>query len=101
MEAREFLINKMQWSIEQFDEVDWDCLNDAMANKADMYKVWLSKQHTGHYGTRIQVGYYSGALDGDISCPNCGMKEVASHLDVFLDEDKTQLFKEMTDDFEQ
>ena len=76
-----------------------------MDNKPDMYKVWLSKQHTGHCGTQAQVAYYSGLKEhkisaSDVSCPNCGMKETAAHLCVCPNEDRTRLLKEMVEDFE-
>ena len=75
-----------------------------MNSKPDMYKVWLSKQHTGHCGTRAQVAYYSGLTendirDSDVSCPNCGMKETAAHLCVCPNKDRTRLL-EMVEDFE-
>ena len=100
-QAREFLTRQKKWTTEQFDEVDWDRLTETMENKPDMYKVWLSKQHTGHCGTRVQTAHYSGITDGDISCPNCGMRETAAHLCVCPDEGRTRLLKEMVSDLEQ
>ncbi len=34
-----------KWSNECFDAVDWEHLDLALMNKADMYKLWRSKQH--------------------------------------------------------
>ena len=104
-EAKEFLTTEKKWSEEQFEEVDWDWLTETIEKKPDMYKVWLSKQHTGHCGTRAQVAYYSGLKEheissNDVGCPNCGMKETAAHLCVCPNEDRTRLLKEMVDDFE-
>ena len=36
-----------KWSEEQFEEVDWDMLDATLEKKPEMYKTWLSKQHTG------------------------------------------------------
>lgn len=58
--AEEFLINECKWSPEQFNEVDWDMLDAALEKKPDGHKIWLSKQHTGFCGTRLQVSYYKG-----------------------------------------
>jgi hypothetical protein len=62
--ARKYLASrpKDKWSNECFDAVDWEHLDLALKNKADMYKVWQSKQHLGFRGTRVQVGCYSGEL---------------------------------------
>ena len=57
-QAKEYLTKEKNWLEEQFEEVDWDWLTKTMDNKPDMYKVWLSKQHTGHCGTRVQVAHY-------------------------------------------
>ena len=62
-----------------------------MANKEDMYKIWISKQYTEHYGIQVQAGYYIGTTDGEVNCPNCGMKEKAEHLCICPDEDRTQI----------
>ena len=58
--AKEFLINECKWTSEQFDEVDWNMLDVTLEKKPDGYKMWLSKQHTGVCGTRLQVSYYKG-----------------------------------------
>jgi hypothetical protein len=64
----------------QFDKIDWDHLHIEMNKKPGGYKMWLFKQHTGHCGTQVKVGYYSGSINGDINCPNCGKKDSAAHL---------------------
>ena len=56
--AKYFLMKECKWSEEQFEEVDWDMLDSTLAKKPDGYKTWLSKQHTGFCGTRLQVSYY-------------------------------------------
>ena len=63
-----------KWPTERFDTVDWEHLDLlALKNKADMYRIWRSKQHSGFCGTtRVQVGQYSGELSPDERCPNCG-----------------------------
>ena len=45
-EARKHYMNhkKDKWTAEQFQAVDWEHLELAMKGKADMYKVWRSKQ---------------------------------------------------------
>jgi hypothetical protein len=61
-----------KWSTERFDAVDWEHLDLALKNKADMYRIWRSKQHSGYCGTRVQVGRYLGNPFPDERCPNCG-----------------------------
>ncbi len=110
-EAKNYLCTEEGWTIEQFNEVDWDWLDASLESKPDMYKLWLSKQHTGFCGTRTQVAYYNNeykkdkatkatTFTGDISCPNCGEAETAAHLCVCPCEDRTRLLVEMTDDLE-
>jgi hypothetical protein len=72
--ARKYLATckKDKWSNERFDVLDWEHLDLALKNKADMYRMWWSKQHLGFCGTRVQVGRYSGELLPDERCPNCG-----------------------------
>ena len=62
--------------------------------------MWLSKQCTGHCGIRVMVGYYSGQLNGDVSCPNCEGKETAAHLCLCLDEDRTRLLSDNANELE-
>jgi hypothetical protein len=49
-----------KWPNECFNEVDWEHLELALKNKADMYKVWRSKQTSGFCGTPVMVRMYSG-----------------------------------------
>jgi hypothetical protein len=65
-----------------------------------MYKVWRSKQNFAFCGTRVQVGLYSGTTLPDKRCPNCGRKEMADHLLLCSNEDRTQLFVKSTDELE-
>ena len=37
------LAKKDKWSNKRFDVVDWEDLDLALKNKADMYKMWRSK----------------------------------------------------------
>ncbi len=91
---------KDKWSNEYFNAVDWEHLDLALKNKADMYKLWRSKQHLGFCGTRLQVGRYFGKLFPDKRCPNCGRRETAAHLMLCPDDDRTRLlidnFDELT-----
>lgn len=95
--ARDHLTSSENWSDEKCNEVGWDFLHSAMEKKLDGYKIWLSKQHTRHCRTQVQVGYYSGNPDGDVSCPNCGAKETAAHLCLCPNEDRVRLFTEGVD----
>ncbi len=52
-EANKLLVCSQKWTEEQFEEVKWDWLDAMMENKADMYKVLLSKKHTGHCSTKF------------------------------------------------
>ena len=56
---------KYTWTNKQFDQVDWENLELALKNKADMYKVWRSKQTSGFCGTRVKVGMYTGETNPD------------------------------------
>ena len=51
--ARNYLRTQTKdtWTNKQFDQVDWENLELALQNKADMYKVWRSKQTSGFCGT--------------------------------------------------
>ena len=98
--AKEFLINECKWSKEQFEEVDWDMLDATLEKKPDMYKMWLSKQHTGFCGTRLQVSYYKGLNGEQSGCPNCGRTETAAHLCLCPDKDRTRLFLESTEELD-
>jgi hypothetical protein len=53
--ARNYLRNRTRtrdkWPNKRFDKVDWECLEQALKNKADMYKIWWSKQTSGFCGT--------------------------------------------------
>ena len=71
-----------------------------MEKKPEGYKSWLSKQHTGVCGTRVQVGYYSGIDETEVGCPNCGERENSKHLYQCPDEDRTAYLKEKTDELE-
>jgi hypothetical protein len=80
-----------------FDEVDWEHLKQALKNKANMYKIWQSKQTSGFCGTRAKVGMYSGELVPDKRCPNCGRQEMAAHLMLCPDNNRTRLLIENVD----
>ncbi len=77
------------WPQAQFDEVDWEHLDLAMMSKSDMYKIWRSKQHMGFCGTRVQVGKYLGLECPDEKCPNCGRREMAEHILICPNKDRT------------
>lgn len=99
-DARVFLTKFEGWTEQQFEFVDWKNLHMALKSKPDAYKTWLSKQHSGFCGTRVQVGHYSGNPDSDIGCPNCGCDEKAEHLCICMDKDRTRLLTEMTSSLE-
>ena len=64
-----------------------------MDKKQYVYTMSLSK-HTEHYETQVQVEYYSGHINGDVSCPNCDKKETAAHTCLCLNRDRVRLFTE-------
>jgi hypothetical protein len=101
-EARQYMGNRKKnpWSNEQFDKVDWEHLDLALKTKPDMYKIWRSKQTLGFCRTRVQVGRYLGIPGQDKRCPNCGRREMASHLLLCPSEDRTQLLIDNTDELE-
>ena len=67
----EFVPHK-QWNDKQFEEVDWWMPHKSLKGKPGNYKVWLSKQHTGFCGTRLQAACYAGNESVGNSCPSCG-----------------------------
>jgi hypothetical protein len=97
--ARQYLGNRKKnpWPNKHFDEVDWEHLDLALKNISDMYKIWRSKQNLGFCGTRVQVGLYSGTSLPDERCPNCGRWEMAAHLLLCSNGDRTQLLINNTD----
>ncbi len=96
--ARNYLSTRTRgkWPNERFDEVDWEHLELALKNKADMYKVWRSKQTSGFCGTQVMVGMYSGEALPDKRCPNCRRRETVAHLSP--DDDRTRLLIENVDE---
>jgi hypothetical protein len=78
--------------------VDWDHLDLALKNKADVFIIWRSKQHSGFCGTRVQVGRYSGDQYPDERCPNCGRRETAAHLMLCPDDSRTKLLYDTVGD---
>ena len=98
--ARAFLVGEQRWTDEKFDEVAWEWLDATLANKPDMFRMWLTKQHSNFCASRVQVGRCEGLAD--TSCPNCGTPhERANHLCVCPDVDRTRLFRESTEKLEQ
>ena len=75
-------------------------LDAALEKKPEMYKTWLSKQHTGFCGTRLQVSHYKGRKGEQAWRPNCGRIETTAHLCLCPNEDRTKLFLETTDELE-
>jgi hypothetical protein len=51
--ARSYLQTQTRdkWTNKHFEEVDWEHLDIALKNKADMYKIWRLKQTSGFCGT--------------------------------------------------
>jgi hypothetical protein len=74
--ARNYLRNRTRtrdkWPNKRFEEVDWEHLEQALKNKANMYKIWRSKQTSGFCGTQAKVGMYLEESVPDERCPNCG-----------------------------
>jgi hypothetical protein len=85
---------KNKWSKDKFNAVDWEHLDLALKNKTDMYKIWRSKQNLGFFGTRVQVGCFSGDSCPDKQCLNCSRRETAMHLMLCPDKDCTKLVTE-------
>jgi hypothetical protein len=88
---------KNKWTSEQFEEVGWEHLDLAMKNKANMYKIWQSKQNPGFCGMPAQVGVYSGENFPDEQCPNCRARETDAHLMLCPDKDQTRLLIDNVD----
>ena len=74
-QAQDHLTAKEGWANEQFDEVDWYHLHIKQDNNPDRYKIWLSKNHSRHCGTQLQVGHYSRNINGEISYCVFGVKK--------------------------
>ncbi len=89
--ARKYLATrkKDKWSNKCFNAVDWEHLDLALKSKEDMYKIWRPNAYSGFCGTRVQVGRYLGEILPDERCPNCGRREIAEHLMLCPDENRT------------
>jgi hypothetical protein len=98
--ARKYLANckKDKWPNECFNTVDWEHLELALKNKADMYRIWWSKQISSFCGTRVQVGRYYSDLVPDKQCPNCGRCKTAAHLMLSPDDNRTRLLVKNVDE---
>jgi hypothetical protein len=98
--ARKYLAShpKDKWSNERFDAVDWEHLDLALRNKADLYKVWRSKQHLVFCSPRVQVSRYSSKLLPNKRCPNCGRRDMAAHLMLCPNNKRTRLLVENVDE---
>ena len=76
-------------------------LHKCLKGKPDGYKVWLSKQHTGFCGTRLQTARYAWDESVGNCGPSCGEpREDAAHILVCPKEDRNQLMKESTEELE-
>jgi hypothetical protein len=97
--ARNYLrtCTRDKWLNECFNEVNWEHLKQALKNKADMYKIWRSKQTSGFCGTQVKVRMYSGESAPDKKCPNCGRREMDAHLMLCPDNNRTRLLIENVD----
>jgi hypothetical protein len=98
--ARKYLATrkKDKWSNKCFNAVDWEHLDLALKNKADVYKMWWSKQHLGFCGMRDQVCRYSSEPLPDKLFPNCRQRETVAHLMLCSDDDRTRLLVENVDE---
>jgi hypothetical protein len=101
-EARKYWGNKKKnlWPNKHFDKVNWEHLDLVHKNKPNMYKVWRSKQNSRFCGTRVQVGLYLGTTLPIKRYPSCGRREMADHLLLCSNEDRTQLLIENADKLE-
>ena len=54
-EAKVFLVGKMKWTKEKFNEVAWEWLDATLHNKPDMFRVWL--QQAGYKIRRFRFGF--------------------------------------------
>ena len=98
--AERFLTEEQGWSRNQFRGVDLKTLHRVAKNKPKAFSTCLSKQHPGWCGTAVQVGYYSSDEDPDVRCPNCGLREDASHLCVCTFPDRIRLLEGNVSDLE-
>ena len=87
------------WSKESFDAVAWEALDSTLDKKGHMYKQWLCKQVTGFCGTQVMVSHWDKSRDG--RCPDCGMRETASHLNLCSDPDRTNLLQTMVESLQE
>ena len=62
-------------------------LDATLEKKPDGYKMWLSKQYTGFYGTRLQVSYYKRLKGKQAWRPKRGPIETTARLCLCPSED--------------
>ena len=99
IKAKEFLCTQRGWTMDQFDSVDWDSIDDALSKKTTGFKIWLAKQHSNFCATRSQLHRYNES-DND-KCPSClSASENADHLCRCPNEERTQLLRDNTAELE-
>lgn len=99
VKAKEFLCTQRGWTIDQFDSVDWNALNDSLSNKTSGFKIWLAKQHSNFCATRVQL--HRCKESDDDKCPSClAASEKADHLCRCPNEERTQLLRDNTSELE-
>ena len=62
--------------------------------KPEGYEMCPAKQRTGHFGTRVQIGHYSGNPNGATSCPKYRDRETTTRLCIGPNEDSVGYFTE-------
>jgi hypothetical protein len=78
-QAKQFLLSSRQWSSQQFEAVDWDCLHLVLSRKSTGFRLWLSKQTSNFCATGVQM--VRCKMSDDDRCPSCWkQKERADHL---------------------
>jgi hypothetical protein len=88
-DAKEYYVQIMKWTSEQFEAVDWNSLNDTLDKK----NLWLAKQASGFCGSRLMVSRMTPGSDD--RCPNCCQpEERAIHLNLCPDSLCTRQFRE-------
>ena len=94
-QARQFCIDERLMEGREFDEVDWENLNDIIQCKPRMYQLWFGKQGSGYCGTGKMLARRDPTAEN--KCPNCGRPEDAIHLNRCGNNDRRRLLSDSTD----
>ena len=96
--AAQYYTNKYQWTIHQFDTINWTAVHSALSMCSSSTKVWISKYSSGFLATGKMLARRDYWFDG--TCPRCGISdEDTTHILRCAHAPSTQKVTQLLDDF--